>query len=934
MRFGVLGPLEVRTDDGVPVRIPETKVRLLLADLLSHDGRPVPVDRLAEDLWGGRPPRDPGAVLRTKISHLRRAFDLAEPGGRELVTWQPAGYALDVTDDSVDARRFDRLLARARIGGDTTARAALLAEALRLWRGQAFAGLGDRTFLQAAIAGLEERRLAALEEYAEAELELGRHRGLLDVLTDLVREHPLRERLQAAHMRALYLAGRQSEAIDAYLGLRERLADELGVDPSPELAAVHRAVVGQDPALGAPGGRRRGNLPAPLTEPIGRDEAVTHLAGLLRAHRLVTLTGPGGVGKTRLALAAAERLGDDFPDGVWFAELAVLNHPARTGSSPGPAAVATRVAAALGLGESTVPGPQGRPVPLSDRVAAAVRGRRMLLILDNCEHVVDAAAEVAVRLLTGAAGLRVLATSREPLSVSGERLHVVGPLGVPETGADAETVARADAVRLFTARAAAAGGGFALDADNAETVATICRRLDGLPLALELAAARVRSLGAGEVARRLDARFRLLTAGPRDAPARQRTLRAVIDWSWELLSEQERAVLCALALHPGGCALDTAEALSPAADVVDVLDALVAKSLVARAGDRYRLAESVAAYCVERLAESGRLEDARRLRDEHYAALARRADVGLRGADQPRWLRVLDVESANLDAVIRSADAAPARRLALSLAWYWLLRGRTQQAVQAFTHLADSADPEVSTWRTAFAWMLGQRGESADRTGEIPGPLERARARWVLGAGLFGVGEPARSERLVEQALAGFQAHGDRWGAAAALNTLAWHALDRGDHHTGGALAERSHTAFTELGDPWGVMVATESLASAAEATGGYRRAAALYRRSLEAAEELGLSAEIPFKLCGLAGVHLATGEIAEAESHYARAARIASEQSIWLAETYASLGLARVARLSGRLDLARERLRPLIDWHHRHGYEDRVAADILAESG
>ncbi|MEU4579041.1 BTAD domain-containing putative transcriptional regulator [Nonomuraea sp. NPDC023979] len=936
MRFRVLGPLEVRTDDDVPVKVPESKVRLLLAILLSHDGRPVPVDALAEHLWGSAQPKDPAAVLRTKVAQLRRALESAEPGGRDLVEWRAGGYALRAAAGAVDARAFAALAARARAGADPQARAALLADALELWRGEPYAGFSAEPCLQGAIAQLAEQRLAAIEERAEAELELGRPAEVLDELAEQVRRHPLRERLRACHMRALYQAGRQGEALADYHDLRVRLADELGVDPSPAVAAVHQAILRQDAALEP--ARPRTDLPVPLTELIGRDEEIARVAELVHAGRLVTLTGPGGVGKTRLAVAVADRLAAAFPGGVHLVELAALDHPAHTGAPPAPADVATLIAATLGLTRATGPGSRGQPVPPTDRIVTAVRERRTLLVLDNCEHVVEPVAEIAGRLLAGAPGLRVLATGREPLGLSGERLHVVAPLAVPERDAPLAGIAGADAVRLFTARAAAAGG-FVLDETTAPAAAAICRRLDGLPLALELAAARVRSLGVAEVARRLDSRFRLLTQGRRDAPARQRTLRAVIDWSWELLTEPERVALCRLALHPGGCTLDAAEAVCATGgiageEVMDVLARLVDRSLLVVAGHRYRLADSVAAYCVERLTESGDLAAARSRHAAYYTELAERADAHVRGPDQERWLALLDAETVNLrgvlDDAVQSGDGAAALRLATALAWYWMLRGRLEEAHRAFTHALPLASTGTGrAWHAALSVMTGH--DAATMSGDPP-PTDEPMALWVLGSSLFGSGDLPGSERLTRRALAAFEARGDEWGVAAARNTLAWHHLARGRSAAAEGDARLSLAAFDRLGDPWGQMLAVESLAAAAEATGHYRRAAGLYERSLGIAERLGLAAEIPFKLCGLADVHLSTGEHEQAGRLYERARRLAARESVRLAETYALIGLGRVARLAGRLEAADEHLRAVLERHRRHGHEPGIAAAAMTE--
>ncbi|MGP4105389.1 ATP-binding protein, partial [Nonomuraea sp. KM90] len=404
---------------------------------------------------------------------------------------------------------------------------------------------------------------------------------------------------------------------------------------------------------------------APLTALIGREQDVAEAGALLGSARLVTLKGPGGVGKTRLALAVAERADDAFPDGVWLVELA--------GTSGETATVAEVVAAELGVRDDTATGsrPGVRPAEPAHRLADALRGRRLLLVLDNCEHLTEPVAELVDLLLRTAPGLRVLATSQESLAIPGETLYAVPPLELPVPGADP---ARAGSVQLFVARAAAAAPGFVLDEASAPSVAAICRRLDGLPLALELAAARVRALGVRGVADRLDDRFHLLTVSGRGRPARQQTLRAVIDWSWEQLTEQQRLILLRLAVHPGGCTLEAAEAVcaSPGLDVADLLDQLVARSMVeSSGGNRYRLLESIAAYCLERLAPG---DPVFQRRDLYYTDLAEQAEPHLRGAAQRRWLDRLDAEAPNLRATLEhTTDPALASRLVIALGWYWYL---------------------------------------------------------------------------------------------------------------------------------------------------------------------------------------------------------------------------------------------------------------------
>ncbi|MFE1902457.1 BTAD domain-containing putative transcriptional regulator [Streptomyces gardneri] len=798
MRFAVLGETSVRTEDGQPVRVPELKVRALLAALLVDAGRPVAAYRLVDDLWGDEPPGSPLRALQAKVSQLRRALDEAEPGGRELVVTRAPGYLLAVPEGALDAHRFAALTAQARDAAEPRARAELLGEALGLWRGPAFADFAAEPFARAAAGRLEEERLSVREALAETRLLLGEHDLLVGELAELVARHPLRERLRAVQLRALYRAGRQSEALAGYEELRALLADELGLDPSPELAALHTAMLRQDADLSVPvqasvaapvsvvvplpapspgGGSARGNLPVPLSGIVGRDEAVAEVTALLRERRLVTLTGPGGVGKTRLAVEAARRVEEAFPDGAWLVEFAGAGGE-----------LAEVVAAALELRDDGVWGlrPDGeRPPTTAERLAEVLRGRRTLLVLDNCEHVVDEAASLAELLLRAAPGLVVLTTSQEPLALAGETLWAVEPL-------DAD-----GAVALFTARATASSPGITLDASAREAVRGICRRLDGIPLALELAATRVRALGVHGLLERLDDRFRLLDAGLRGAPARQQTLRAVIDWSWDLLSAPERTVLRRLAVHAEGCTLAAAEwvcagegrgaageataggpasgrtasgagasggptpgsatAGGPAAggagadsrtdvavaDVLGLLVRLVDRSLVVAVdgpgGPRYRLLESVAAYCLERLRDEGETEAVRERHLTYYLHVAEEAGPALRGPDQRRSLAHLDAETPNLRAALDRAltatgSAGAALRLVDALAWYWIMRGRLGEALRSAT-AALRAHPaggeteapglaalraRVGVWRTGLAVM---GGDGTDRRRRIEAAL-------------------------------------------------------------------------------------------------------------------------------------------------------------------------------------------------------------------
>ncbi|WUR57393.1 winged helix-turn-helix domain-containing protein [Micromonospora chokoriensis] len=900
VQFGVLGPLAVTTDAGEPVVVPGTKVRALLADLLTNRNQVVSADRLIDDLWGEDSPANPAGALQVRVSQLRKALNDAEPGARDLVESRPPGYLLRA--DAVDADRFAELAHRTDVDR--------LSEALALWRGEAYADVADAEFVRAEATRLAEQRLAVHERLAEARLARGEHDLVAADLADLVTRHPLHEGLRAVQLRALYAAGRQSEALDSYTDLRARLAEELGLDPGPELVALHRRILEQDAGLSAPprAAVARTSLPAPLDELVGRAEALAEVGALLPRQRLVTLVGPGGVGKTRLAIETARA--QSVPDGVQLVELAPL--PA------GDTLVAERVLAALGTYETA-----GTSMSPTDRVVAALRHRQLLLVLDNCEHVIEPVAALVARLLRDVPGLRVLATSREPLGLTGELLWEVPPLSVPDDG-DLDAVRRSAAGQLFAARAAAQQRGFRLDGQTAAAIAQLCRRLDGLPLALELAATRVRALGVRGVVDRLDDRFRLLTTQQRDVPPRQRTLTAVIGWSWDLLDETDRAVLARLAVFRDGCRPEAAEHVC--GTDLDTLARLVDRSLVvlddSGPDPRYRLLESVAAFCLDRLTDA---DEVRARHAAYYTDLAERADPGLRGADQQRWLALLDAETANLRSALGHGGGL---RLAVALSWYWHLRGRLTEARRA---LAVAGDPEqearAAPWRVGFALSLGE-AVAPDQVRAAVAVDPDGHAAWFAANAVIEHGDLALASELLPTAAV------DRWTEAAVLTSLAHIAHANGDQATLERTATRSAALFAEIGDRWGRLRATEWVGGLADMRGEHERAAALHREGLRWAEELALWPQVCAELSWLAWLAVQTRDYTQGRELAERAYGLAVEQGSPGALVFAEMSLGLAARRDGKLDLAVTHLTHLVELGRGESQPALYLPMVLVELG
>ncbi|MER6074238.1 BTAD domain-containing putative transcriptional regulator [Streptomyces sp. NPDC001817] len=682
----------LRGDTVVPVagaRLQGLLVRLALAG-----GRAVEPGVLVDAIWAVAPPTDPAHALQALVSRLRRT--LGPSGAVAAVAQAPGGYRLAVDEADVDALRFEQLTAvgRERLrAGDPRAAASVLGEAVALWGDSP----GAEPTVVAAVAPAAATRLAhawveAVADLAEAELLSGRAEAAADRVTALLAEQPVYERAAALLMDALAAQGRQAEALARYEQVRAALADSLGVDPGTALRERHvRLLRAEQPTPAALAGdaaqTRPSNLPVPLTRLIGRDEELDRIEALLAAGRLVTVLGPGGAGKTRLAIEAAHRHRHQYRDGTWLVDLAPVTEPAKVGA----ALLAATGLRGSALFEASAP-PPGGPVGELDALADQLGGRESLLVVDNCEHLIDAVAHLVPALLARCAGLRVLATSREPFAVGGEALVPLGPLALPEPNADVEQARGTESVRLFTERAAAVRPGFDVDARSLGEVLRVVRCLDGMPLALELAAARLRTLSLADLAAGLSDRFRLLATGSRAALPRHRSLRAVIAWSWDLLDADTRTVAERISVLPGGVTPASAVAVCagtsvPVDEIPELLAGLVDRSLLQFAPDtgRYRMLETIREYGLARLAEHGTLTGARDLVARWFADLAAHHDPLLRGPEQLDALKVLRAEYDNVLAALRhlcdTGDAPRANRLGVNLAWYWQMLGRHLDAI-------------------------------------------------------------------------------------------------------------------------------------------------------------------------------------------------------------------------------------------------------------
>ncbi|HEY4453049.1 MAG TPA: BTAD domain-containing putative transcriptional regulator [Pseudonocardiaceae bacterium] len=853
MRFGILGPLEVRAETGELIPVGGPRPRSLLAAFLLEPGRLISTDRLIDAVYGDQPPQGAANALQAQISRLRRVLPVIEH--------HPAGYRLAIEPAQVDAHRFAALVSQG-----------LPEAALALWRGPA---LADVPGFEVERARLTEQRAAAREDLAEARLALGQYDAAIAELRELVSAEPLRERSHGQLMRALHALGRSAEALAVFADLRARLADELGADPSTEIADLHLAVLRADAA------------PVPIRPPaqptgfVGREADLVAVGDRLRASRLVTLVRPGGVGKTRLAIEAAGE--------ACFVELA---------QSSG--SVAQAILAALRLREAPLLLGQPNPAPALDRLVAALADRELLIVLDNCEHVIDDVARCAHALLAACPDLRILATSREGLGITGEALFPVGPLPP------------ASAARLFVDRARSVDPGFT--ADDAE-VRRICVVLDGLPLAIELAAARLRTLSFADIVAGLDDRFTLLARGNRVAAPRHQTLRAVVEWSWDLLDEPARQLASRLAVFAGGATREAIDAVCGVPHVDDVLADLVDQSLVDASG-RYRMLATIRLFCLEKL---GPADDVRRGHAEYFLALAETADPHLRRAEQLDWLARLTAEHDNLQAALHwaaGADRALALRLIGALSGYWFLRGvRGDVATVAAGLLArfDAPVPGLEqeyvltvTHATAAGEVDAQHLTRADALmNTLDEPI---RQPFLVVYWALVTGPPIRFDiERMAPIMRRFVASDDPWCPALtdlSLNFLHW--FGGGDVERAEAACVRARDAFRALGERWGLAQAVEALAVFADVRGELVRAIELTDEALDLVGQLGAGEELADMRCRRAERLLRAGRIAEAEADFRTAADLARAGRLVVPLALARRGLGELARGRGDLVSAR----------------------------
>lgn len=837
--FRVLGPVEA-VANGRPLRLGGRRQRALLALLVLANGRTISADRLADQLWNGSPPGGAATTLRSYVSRLRTAL------GDAAVVSRAAGYGLNADPSQLDVHRFEQLLRQGREALERGAHGLAedrLRAALELWRGPALADVSEEGVLALEAARLDELRLVCVEARLEAALALGRHAELVPELERLVEAEPLREHLWRQLVLALYRAGRQADALAAYRRAHELLVEELGLEPSAALRELERAVLRHEVGEAAPLEERH-NLPSPATSFVGREAELAELERLLHDNRLVTLTGMGGCGKTRLALEVAARQTRAWADGVWLVDLTALSDPGLVDGA---------VAATLGTAE--------RPeLPAREALVAQLRRSELLLVIDNCEHLVSACATLAETLLRECPNVRILATSRVPLGSAAECDYALDPLPVPAPTATEVEIEQSPAVRLFLERGRAVRRELGGSSTDLGAVAHICRELDGLPLAIELAAARAKSLSLGDIAARLGDRFRFLRAWRRIADPRHQTLQAAMDWSFQLLAEEDRALLRGLSAFAGGFTLGAAATVCLDGDedrAQLLLGRLVDASLV-RAEERhgrmrYSLLETVREYAAERLAEADELVAVRRSHAWYCVGLAEAARLEEPGSQA---VDVVQPERGNIRAALdwcAAEDPALGLRLAAALDGFWVVTDPFEgmRRLDELLRAAPDAPLEVR------ARALRAYGSSANPAGRDD-LAERAYAQSLddfraigddgaaavlllrLGYSAFYRQDRERARALAEESLAAFSANGNRACESQSLSLLGEIAYEEGDVAAGFELMEAGAALAGEVGFTWWRAGMLGKLVDRALEQGSPDRAAGFAREALALSRELG----------------------------------------------------------------------------------------------
>jgi predicted ATPase/DNA-binding SARP family transcriptional activator len=843
----ILGSLEVWRD-GAVVPIGGPKARLTLGVLLAHRSSVVSLDRLVDALWGDEPPRSDVATIQSNVSRLRKALAPEV----EIVNRAP-GYVLEAPTEAVDAARFEDL-SRAAIAASPLAARELWEQALALWRGPAFDEFADLEWARGEAVRLEELRLGALENLIDARLALGELGAALGELERLVVDHPLRERFWRQLMLGLYRSGRQAEALRRANDLRAFLRDELGLDLSPDARELERRIFADDPRLLGDRARPDSSLPegaavaaTEATRFIGRDDELDTVSDLLERERLVTLVGPGGVGKTRLAVRLAATSARRESSTTWVVELAATRDEH---------AAIQAVAAALDV-------QQRQHLSLEATVIEFLRDRDALVVLDNCEHLVETLAPFVDRLRDACAGVTVLATSREPLGLAGEQTWVVSPLTIPDVDARSpDEVGAAEAVQLFVDRACAARPGFALNAENADAVAEICRRLDGLPLALELAAARLRSMGPYALAERLRQRSNLLSAAQRGADRRHRTLRDTLEWSYDLLTPTERQMFARLATFVGSFDLRAAEYIcavnGDSSGIAELLADLVDKSMVQIVDldePRYRLLETLREFGLERLAERGERDALRARHVAWYVQVTHDGASGLAGREEAEWLGRLDRDFENCREAHASAvltrDSESAVSLVESLREFAFRRMQYEVTTWAETTSVMPGverHPRLPVVIAVAAYGAFVRGdlataiglaEHAVATGERLGTDSSGLAERTLGNAIFYEGRIDEALVWMDRMLASARAGGSPTRLAHALYMSSVAATSVGDSRRGAALATEAVAVAERSDSPTSIAQAAYAMGVSLEATAP-EKAAGHLRRASEIARNAG----------------------------------------------------------------------------------------------